>query len=181
MKRLAKQFALRLEMKGTKPADPRQGLSNLPDARAAKDDLVRIVDESGRTPFHKSRSLLSIFPKLSEKDSRLQEVCQLHSGFIEYTGFSDDAVPTCSLFAAIALTIPRPDRLSMYARSRCARAALTQITPANVNGSSALTFHTGKPGSEAIPRWWAARCTRLRHAVSSPSTRDGCRSGIEAA
>jgi len=48
MKRLAKQFALCLENAGNEASlmlGKVYGI--LPDARAAKDDLVRIVDESG--------------------------------------------------------------------------------------------------------------------------------------
>jgi len=40
----------------------------LPDARAAKDDLVRIVDESGEDYlYHKSQFALVDFPKPVEK------------------------------------------------------------------------------------------------------------------
>ena len=48
MKRLAKQFALCLDNAGNEASViPGKVYRILPDVRAAKDDLIRIVDESG--------------------------------------------------------------------------------------------------------------------------------------
>lgn len=65
MKRPAKQFALCLENEGNEASLILGKVYRiLPDARAAKDDLVRIVDESGEDYlFHKSQFAFVDFPQ----------------------------------------------------------------------------------------------------------------------
>jgi len=69
MKQPTKQFALCLENEG-KEASLILGkvYRILPDARAAKDDFVRIVDESGEDYlFHKSQFAFVDFPQAVRK------------------------------------------------------------------------------------------------------------------
>ena len=48
MKRIAKQFALCLENRGNEASlIPGKVYRMVPDAQAAKDDLLRVIDESG--------------------------------------------------------------------------------------------------------------------------------------
>jgi hypothetical protein len=48
MKRIAKQFALCLDNEGNEASlIPGKVYRMVPDARAAKDDLIRVIDESG--------------------------------------------------------------------------------------------------------------------------------------
>lgn len=69
MKRSAKQFALCLENEGNEASLILGKVYRiLPDARAAKDDLVRIVDESGEDYlFHKSQFAFVDFPQAVRK------------------------------------------------------------------------------------------------------------------
>lgn len=64
MKQPAKQFALCLENQGNEASLILGKVYRiLPDARAAKDDLVRIVDESGEDYlFHQSQFAFVDFP-----------------------------------------------------------------------------------------------------------------------
>ena len=64
MKRPAKQFALCLENSGNEASLILGKVYRiLPDARAAKDDLVRIVDESGEDYlYHKDQFVFVDFP-----------------------------------------------------------------------------------------------------------------------
>jgi len=65
MKQPAKQFALCLENQGNEASLILGKIYRiLPDARASKDDLVRIVDESGEDYlFHKSQFAFVDFPR----------------------------------------------------------------------------------------------------------------------
>ena len=65
MKRPAKQFALCLENAGNEASLVLGKVYRIvPDARAAKDDLVRIIDESGDDYlFHKTHFALVDFPQ----------------------------------------------------------------------------------------------------------------------
>ena len=69
MKRPAKQFALCLENEGNEASLILGKVYRiLPDPRAAKDDLVRIVDESGEDYlYHKSHFLFVDFPPAVKK------------------------------------------------------------------------------------------------------------------
>ena len=69
MKRPAKQFALCLENAGNEASLIRGKIYRiLPDARAAKDNLVRIVDESGDDYlFEKSQFAFVDFPQAVRK------------------------------------------------------------------------------------------------------------------
>ncbi|HEY3131692.1 MAG TPA: hypothetical protein VGL91_19720 [Acidobacteriota bacterium] len=69
MKRPLKQFALCLENEGNEASLILGKVYQvLPDARAAKDDLVRIVDESGEDYlFHKSQFAFVDFPQAVRK------------------------------------------------------------------------------------------------------------------
>ena len=69
MKRPAKQFALCLENSGNEASLILGKVYRiLPDARAAKDDLVRIVDESGDDYlFDKAQFALVEFPQAVRK------------------------------------------------------------------------------------------------------------------
>ena len=69
MKRPAKQFALCLENAGNEASLILGKVYRiLPDARAAKDDLVRIVDESGEDYlFHKDQFVFVDFPSAVRK------------------------------------------------------------------------------------------------------------------
>ena len=64
MKRTAKQFALCLDNEGNEASlILGKVYRRLPDPRAAKDDLVRIIDESGEDYlFHKSQFVCIDFP-----------------------------------------------------------------------------------------------------------------------
>ena len=65
MKRLTKQFALCLKNTGNEASLILGKVYRvLPDARAAKDDLVRIIDESGDDYlFHKTQFAFVDFPQ----------------------------------------------------------------------------------------------------------------------
>jgi len=69
MKRPTKHFALCLENDGNEASLILGKVYRiLPDARAAKDDLVRIVDESGEDYlFHKSHFAFVDFPQAVRK------------------------------------------------------------------------------------------------------------------
>ena len=69
MKRPAKQFALCLENEGNEASLILGKVYRiLPDTRAAKDHLVRIVDESGEDYlFHKSQFAFVDFPQAVRK------------------------------------------------------------------------------------------------------------------
>ena len=69
MKGPSKQFALCLENEGNEASLILGKVYRiLPDARAAKDDLVRIVDESGEDYlFHKSQFAFVDFPQAVRK------------------------------------------------------------------------------------------------------------------
>ncbi len=69
MKQPAKQFALCLENEGNEASLILGKVYRiLPDARAAKDDFVRIVDESGEDYlFHKSQFAFVTFPQTVRK------------------------------------------------------------------------------------------------------------------
>ena len=69
MKQPAKQFALCLENEGNEASLILGKVYRiLPDARAAKDDFVRIVDESGEDYlFHKSLFAFVDFPQAVRK------------------------------------------------------------------------------------------------------------------
>ena len=69
MKQPAKQFALCLENEGNEASLILGKVYRiLPDARAAKDDFVRIVDESGEDYlFHKSQFAFVNFPQAVRK------------------------------------------------------------------------------------------------------------------
>ena len=69
MKQHVKQFALCLENKGNEASLILGKIYRiLPDARAARDDLVRIVDESGEDYlFHKSQFAFVDFPQAVRK------------------------------------------------------------------------------------------------------------------
>ena len=76
MKQPAKQFALCLENEGNEASLILGKVYRiLPDARAAKDDFVRIVDESGEDYlFHKSQFAFVDFPQtIRKKILALQE------------------------------------------------------------------------------------------------------------
>lgn len=64
MKRPTKPFALCVDDTDYKASlIPRKVYRIIPDVRAAKDDLVRIVDESGEDYlYHKSHFLFVVFP-----------------------------------------------------------------------------------------------------------------------
>jgi len=65
MRKRAKQFALCIENTGNEASLILGKVYRaLPDARAAKDDLVRIVDESGEDYlFHKNQFVFVDFPQ----------------------------------------------------------------------------------------------------------------------
>jgi len=69
MKQPTKQFALCLENEGNEASlILRKVYRILPDARAAKDDFVRIIDESGEDYlFHKSQFAFVDFPQAVRK------------------------------------------------------------------------------------------------------------------
>jgi hypothetical protein len=69
MKQPTKQFALCLENDGNEASLILGKVYRiLPDARAAKDDLIRIIDESGEDYlFHKSHFAFVDFPKAVRK------------------------------------------------------------------------------------------------------------------
>lgn len=69
MKRLAKQFALCLENDGNEASLIRGKVYPVvPDARAAKDGLVRIIDESGEDYlFHKNQFAFVDVPEAARK------------------------------------------------------------------------------------------------------------------
>jgi hypothetical protein len=69
MKQPTKQFALCLENEGNKASLTLGKVYRiLPDARAAKDDFVRIVDESGEDyVFHKRQFAFVDFPQAVRK------------------------------------------------------------------------------------------------------------------
>jgi len=69
MKQPTKQFALCLENEGNEASLILGKVYRiLPDARAAKDDFVRIVDESGEDYlFHKSQFAFVNFPQAVRK------------------------------------------------------------------------------------------------------------------
>ena len=69
MKRLTKQFALCLKNTGNEASLILGKVYRvLPDARAAKDDLVRIIDESGEDYlFHRTRFAFVSFPQAVRK------------------------------------------------------------------------------------------------------------------
>ena len=69
MKQFARQFALCLENEGNEASLILGKIYRIvPDARAAKDDLVRIVDESGEDYlFHKSQFAFVDFPQAVRK------------------------------------------------------------------------------------------------------------------
>ena len=69
MKRPMKQFALCLENEGNEASLILGKVYRiLPDARAAKDDFVRIIDESGEDYlFHKSQFAFVEFPRAVRK------------------------------------------------------------------------------------------------------------------
>ena len=69
MKRPSKQFALCLDNEGNEASLILGKVYRiLPDARAAKDDFVRIVDESGEDYlFHKSQFAFVDFPQAVRK------------------------------------------------------------------------------------------------------------------
>ena len=69
MKRPSKQFALCLENEGNEASLILGKVYRvLPDARAAKDDFVRIIDESGEDYlFHKSQFAFVDFPQAVRK------------------------------------------------------------------------------------------------------------------
>ena len=69
MKQPAKQFALCLENEGNEASLILGKVYRiLPDVRAAKDDFVRIVDESGEDYlFHKSQFAFVNFPQTIRK------------------------------------------------------------------------------------------------------------------
>ena len=64
MKRLTKRFALCLKNAGNEASILGKVYRVLPDERAAKDDLVRIIDESGEDYlFHKAQFAFVDFPQ----------------------------------------------------------------------------------------------------------------------
>ena len=65
MRRLTKQFALCLKNTGNEASLVLGKVYRVvPDARAAKDDLVRIIDESGEDYlFHRDQFALGDFPQ----------------------------------------------------------------------------------------------------------------------
>lgn len=69
MKRLTKRFAVCLENDGNEsPLIPGKICQVIPDPRAAKDDLVRIIDESGEDYlFSRSQFALVEFPQAVRK------------------------------------------------------------------------------------------------------------------
>ena len=69
MKQPARQFALCLENQGNEASLILGKVYRLlPDARAAKDDFVRIIDESGEDYlFHKSQFAFVDFPQAVRK------------------------------------------------------------------------------------------------------------------
>ncbi|MBI1748453.1 MAG: hypothetical protein HYR55_17990 [Acidobacteria bacterium] len=69
MKRPAKQFAVCIENTGDEASLILGKVYRiLPDARAAKDDLVRIIDESGEDYlFHKDQFVFVNFPQAVRK------------------------------------------------------------------------------------------------------------------
>lgn len=69
MKRPPKPFALCVDNAGYKASlIPGKVYRIIPDARAAKDDLVRIVDESGEDYlYHKTKFLFVDFPAAVRK------------------------------------------------------------------------------------------------------------------
>jgi hypothetical protein len=69
MRRLTKQFALCLKNTGNEASLVLGKVYRVvPDARAAKDDLVRIIDESGEDYlFHKTQFAFVDFPRAVRK------------------------------------------------------------------------------------------------------------------
>jgi hypothetical protein len=69
MKRLTKRFALCLENVGNETSlIPGKVYQVIPDARAAKDDLVRIIDESGEDClFSRAQFAFVDFPQAIRK------------------------------------------------------------------------------------------------------------------
>jgi hypothetical protein len=69
MKRLTKRFAVCLENDGNEASlIPGKIYQVIPDARAAKDDLVRIIDESGEDYlFSRGQFVLVDFPQAARK------------------------------------------------------------------------------------------------------------------
>ena len=69
MKKLTKQFALCIDNSSYEASlIPGKVYRILPDAKAAKDDFVRIVDESGEDYlYHKSHFVFVDFPKAVTK------------------------------------------------------------------------------------------------------------------
>jgi hypothetical protein len=69
MKRLTKRFALCLENAGNEASlIPGKVYQVIPDARAAKDDLVRIIDESGEDYlFSRAQFAFVDFPQAIRK------------------------------------------------------------------------------------------------------------------
>ena len=69
MKRLTKQFALCLKNTGNEASLILGKVYRVvPDARAAKDDLVRIIDESGEDYlFHRTQFVFVDFPQAVRK------------------------------------------------------------------------------------------------------------------
>ena len=78
MKRPTKQFALCLKNTGNEASLILGKVYRVvPDARAAKDDLVRIIDESGDDYlFHRTQFVFVDFPQaVRKKILALQKVC----------------------------------------------------------------------------------------------------------
>ncbi len=69
MKRVTKRFAVCLENDGNESSlIPGKIYQVIPDARAAKDDLVRIIDESGEDYlFSRAQFVLVDFPQAARK------------------------------------------------------------------------------------------------------------------
>ena len=69
MKQTTKHFALCIDNNDYEASlIPGKVYRILPDARAAKDDLIRIIDESGEDYlFHKSHFVFVDFPKAIQK------------------------------------------------------------------------------------------------------------------
>lgn len=65
MKRIARQFALCLDNEGHEASlIPGKVYRMVPDARAAKDDLIRVIDESGEDYlFARQQFVLVDFPQ----------------------------------------------------------------------------------------------------------------------
>ena len=76
MKQSAKRFALCIDNKDHEPSLIRGKVYRLiPDRQAAKDDLVRIVDETGEDYlYHESHFVFVDFPKAVERKIRALEL-----------------------------------------------------------------------------------------------------------